>query len=383
MIQAQTREADDPQAAAASIVAQVMAAGPLSRHACGVVHCDNAFLETGALLAVSRALPFPTVGINTLLHSTVSGALSSTLLTVTVLTSPDVRMSVALSEHMGEDVRGPCESLFFEALSGLKEKPSAGFMFVPFLQWCPAGELITQTLDSASGNIPLFGTVAADYSDEFRSPRVLFNGCAWSSRSALILFGAAARPRFSIYPVSAKKTVRGKAVVTESEAHIVRRINGMPVLDFLETLGLCTDGKLECAYSIPLFLERGGGRPPIVRSMLAQTADGAIVLGGNVPPGSTLGIGAMDTLHIIEGVRRAASLMSLSAPGAAFLYSCLFRGVCLGLNYTSEMETLRRDLAGRVPYTFAYSGGEICPMLLPDGKWHNEFHNMSLVAMFL
>jgi hypothetical protein len=75
--------------------------------------------------------------------------------------------------------------------------------------------------------------------------------------------------------------------------------------------------------------------------------------------------------------------MSLSAPGSTFLYSCLARSISLGLNFTMEMEALRREVGGRAPYLFSYSLGELCPMLLPDGKHHNEYHNMSLVTMSL
>ncbi|MDR1037831.1 MAG: FIST C-terminal domain-containing protein [Deltaproteobacteria bacterium] len=381
MISAQTLEADDGTLAARDVLGQLSDAGPLSRNALGIVHCDNAFVETGACAAVCRALPFPTVGVNTLLHSSERGTIGSTILTVTVLTSPDVRMAAALSEPMEEDVRGPCEALFSDAMSVLRERPAAGLVFGPFLQWCASGELICYALDAASGGLPLFGCLASDYAATARSPRVIYNGAAWASRAALVLLGSEARPRFAVYPVSGRTTIRDKAVVTESEANVVRRVNGMPVLDFLETLGLCRDGQLCSMHIIPIFLERGGGRPPIVRAIHSQTQDGAILLAGNAPAGATLGIGAMDIAHIIEGVRRAASVMNLSGSGCTLLYSCFARGMCLGLNYTMEMEALRRAAGGRSQYLFSYSLGEFCPVLLPDGKFHNEYHNMSLVTM--
>ncbi|MDR1312313.1 MAG: FIST C-terminal domain-containing protein [Deltaproteobacteria bacterium] len=383
MISAQTREADDGELAAREVSAQIKEAGPLDRNALGVVHCDNAFVETGACSAVCRALPFPTVGINTLLHSACSGALDSTLLTVSVLTSPDVRMAAALSDPMEDEVRGPCEGMYSDALGVLRERPAVGMVFGPFLPWCASGEIICYSLDEIAGGLPFFGCLASDYAASARSPRVIYNGAAWASRAALVLFGSAASPRFSVFPVSGRKAFREKAVVTESEDHVIRRVNGMPVLDFLETLGLCREGQLVSTHMIPIFLERGGGRPPIIRAIFTQTQDGAIHLGGNAPAGSTLGIGAMDTAHILEGVRRAASIMNLGSSGATILYSCIARSISLGLNFTMEMEALRRAASSRSPYLFSYSLGEICPILLPDGKYHNEYHNMSLVTMSL
>jgi hypothetical protein len=383
LLTAQTREADDGPAAAAEILAGLREAGPLSRYACGLVHCADSFVETGAMSAVCRALPFPTAGVNTILHSSSLGTVDSTLLTVTVLTSPDVRMSAALSEPMDDEVAGPCEALYSEALRALRDRPSAGIVFGPILPGFPSGEMICYELDAASGGMPLFGCLASDIDTGIRSPQVLFDGTAWPTRAALVLLGSSARPKFSVFPVSARKTLRGKAVVTDSEAHLVRQINGLPVLDFLESLGLCREGRLVSTHMIPFFLERGGGRPPIVRAVMEQTADGAILLGGKAPAGSTLGIGAMDISHILDCARRAAAQIRLSSPDATILYSCIARNIGLGLNYTMEIETLRRDLAGCSPYVLAYSMGEICPLVFPDGKWRNEYHNMSLISMSL
>ncbi|MDR1042006.1 MAG: hypothetical protein LBR80_17930, partial [Deltaproteobacteria bacterium] len=129
-------------------------------------------------------------------------------------------------------------------------------VFGPFLPWHASGEIIRCSLDEATGGLPLFGCLAEDYAEAMRSPRVLYNGAARASRTALVLFGSAARPRFAIFPVSSRKTIREKAVVTESEAHVLRRVNGMPVLDFFESLGLCRDGRLSSTHMIPIFLER-------------------------------------------------------------------------------------------------------------------------------
>jgi hypothetical protein len=154
----------------------------------------------------------------------------------------------------------------------------------------------------------------------------------------------------------------------------------MPVLEFMESLGLCWGGQITGTHSIPLFLDRNDGRPPIVRTIQSQTPDGHIILCGNAPVDTTLGFGAMDQKHILESVRRVSILMKLLTPDVFCLYSCISRNIALGLNYTAEAEAVRRDLEGMVPYLFAYSSGEICPIMLKDGKWHNEFHNMSLVT---
>jgi hypothetical protein len=180
--------------------------------------------------------------------------------------------------------------------------------------------------------------------------------------------------------VSDKKTIRQKAIVTDSENNIVKKVNGMPVLEFLESLGLCWAGQISGTHSIPILLDRNDGHPPVIRTILTQTSDGHIILCGNVPLDTTIGFGAMDQQLILDNIKRISILMKLLTPDAFFLYSCISRNIALGLNYTAEVEEVHRGLEGLVPYLFSYSSGEICPTMMKDGKWLNEFHNMSLIT---
>jgi hypothetical protein len=381
LVTAHTRLADDADGAAVEILSQLKRSGPLSRHACGVIHCDMSFMETGVFRAVSRALPFPTLGMNTILHSSDLGAFGSTLLTVSVFTSPDVRMACALSPEMDTDVSGPSDAMYSEALADLKERPSLALVFGPILPWCASGEALCHALDAASGGVPLFGSQAGDFTPGPDSPKVLFNGEAWSFRSAILLMGANASPRFDVYPVSSRKLLKGRALITESESHVVHKVNSMPVMEFLETMGLCRNGKLVSIDVIPFFLSRSRGGPCLVRAMRGMNPDGSIVLAGNAPEGSQLDIGVLDTHHILDGARRAGAITRLASPSPSAIYSCLARNISLGLNFSMEMEAFHHETAGSSPYLFSYSMGEFCPIRLPDGGWHNEYHNMSLVRV--
>jgi len=61
-------------------------------------------------------------------------------------------------------------------------------------------------------------------------------------------------------------------------------------------------------------------------------------------------------------------------------FSCLARFLTLGARYSAEAETFTKAVAGKLPYQFMYSGGEICPVPDSNGRLKNRFHNFTLVT---
>ncbi|MDR1312314.1 MAG: FIST C-terminal domain-containing protein [Deltaproteobacteria bacterium] len=381
MLLAQTLEPDDAERSVREILAQLDLGKNQRRYSVGLVHCNQAFVESGALKAVCDRLPFPVLGYNTLLHSTSLGLVDSMLMTAAVLTSDTVKFATGLSAPMGSDMRGPAASMYVETENLLRARPALGLVFAPNLEGVASGEIMTEALDEISDGVPFFGGQPADFTTCMRDPRVIYNGEAYPDRAGIVLVEGDLKPRFHVFPVEAHRRIRQMAIVTESDANVVKQVNGMPVLEFMEQLGLCFEGQLAGTQTIPLFIDRADGAPPTVRAVQSQTPEGWLVLCGNAPVDSTLGIGAIDQEHIINGIKRVTFLTRVSSPDVFLLYSCLSRNIVLGFNYTAEAEALREELDGRVPYVFAYTSGEICPLPSKDGRWRNEFHNMSLITV--
>ncbi|MDR1081200.1 MAG: FIST C-terminal domain-containing protein [Deltaproteobacteria bacterium] len=379
MLVAQTLEPDEPDAAVRDILAQLDLDRGLRRNSACIVHCNNAFMESGVARAICERLPFPTAGINTFLSSSSGGITDSMLLTASVLTSDDCRFATGLSEPMSFDAAGPASRLYVETENLLDRRPSLGLVFAPFHGSLAIGETMVEALDEVSDGVPFFGTVAADYTTSLRSPKVIHNGETYGDRASMILIEGPVEPRFSVYPVSLARSIRQKAIITDARDNVIIQVNGMPALDFLESLGLCRDGQIQGVNSIPLSIDKEDGSDPVFRAIVSQTPEGGIVIGGKAPAGALLGIGAMDQEHILCGARRLSAQAGLSG-GPLLIYSCLSRNIVLGFNYTIEADQLRAGLRRRLPYSFAYSTGEICPLPARGGRWRNAFHNMSLVA---
>jgi hypothetical protein len=384
MLLSQTLEVDEPDLAVKEILSQLNLDNNLNKNSIGVIHCNDAFISSGVVKALSEALPFRVVGMNTLLHASSLGLIDNMLLNLMVLTSSDVSFALSLSSPMnGIDLRDNLAETYSRALKDTLSRPSLAMIYSPPAADQALGEDLVYNFDALSDKVPLYGALAADYSTDIRNPRVIFDGEAYRDRFFFILFEGNIKPQFYSFPVSNKKIIRQKAIVTESEGHLVKKVNGMPVLEFLETLGLCRNGQIIGTHTIPLFLDRHDGHPPMARVIHNRTPDGHLLLGGNAPVDTTIGIGAMDDRHIQEGIKRLSSLVKLKSPDVFWLYSCVSRNFALGLNYTAEAEALHAELAGKIPYLFAYSCGEICPMLFKDGKWHNEYHNMTLISLII
>jgi hypothetical protein len=380
MLLAQTLEVDEKETALRDVLLQLDLPRHQKKHSVGILHCNHAFIESGVVKAVCERLPFPVVGMNTLLHSSALGLIDNVLLTLCVLTSDDVKFATGLSEPLSGDLRSAAADAYVETENLLSSRPAMGLVFGPSMTSCAVGELLVEILNEVSDEVPFFGALAADYSTFIRHPRTIFNGGAFEDRLALVLLEGKLSPRFFVYPVSDQKTIRQKAIVTDSDKNVIKKVNGMPALEFLESLGLSWAGHIAGTHSIPIFLDRNDGRVPIVRSILTQTPEGHIILCGNAPVDTTLGFGAIDQKHILDTVKRVSILMKLLTPDVFCLYSCISRNFALGLNYTAEVEAVHRDLAGLVPYLFSYSNGEICPTVMKDGSWRNEFHSMALIA---
>ncbi|MDR1040908.1 MAG: FIST C-terminal domain-containing protein [Deltaproteobacteria bacterium] len=381
MLIAQTLEPDDVDRSVGEILGQLNLPKNLRQSSVGIVHCNQAFVESGALKAVCDRLPFPVLGYNTLLHSSSLGLVDSMLMTATVLTSDTVKFAAGLSGPMGRDMLGPTAAMYVETENLLRSRPVMGLVFAPNLPGSASGEILTEALDEISDGVPLFGGQPADFTTHMRNPRVIYNGDTYTDRAGIVLVEGDLKPRFHVFPVSAQRRIRQMAIITESDGNIVKQVNGMPVLEFMEQLGLCFEGRLAATHTIPLFIDRHDGAPPFVRAILAQTPEGWLILCGRAPVDSTLGIGAMDQAHIIDGVKQVTAATRLASPDVFILYSCLSRNIVLGFNYAAEAEALREELNGRIPYVFAYASGEICPIRTREGKWRNEFHNMSLIAV--
>ena len=380
-ILANTVEVDEPEIALRDILTQLHLQKNLRKNSVGIIHCNNDFIESGAVEAICDRLPFPVVGINTLLNSSSLGLLDNMLLTICVLTSDQVNFAAVLSDpYTGEDT-GPLTKMYVEAESLLSQRPSFMLLYSGIPDSTAVGERILTLLDRFSDGVPIFGSLPADFTTELKNPCVIYNGQAFPDRAAAILVEGQVTPVFNVQNVPLWRGIQQRAIVTESEGNIIKQVNGLPVIDFLESLGLCWYGQISGYNTIPLFLDKNDGNLPVVRSIYGQTAEGHIFISGDAPVDSTLGFGILDEQLVLRAVTEMGHSMKTLYSNIFYVLSCLSRNFALGLNYLADMEKFHAASLKTLPYIFSYSSGEFCPVTNPDGSLKNQFHNMSLVSL--
>jgi hypothetical protein len=383
MLNAITAQIDDPEAAAAEILEQLDIGRNLRTNSVGLVACNYEFIDSGALKALSKALPFDIAGVTTL-GNAARGLCGSDYLSISVLTADDVRFSCAVTgriteENLVEEMKG----IFRRAGESLGASPDFILTYVPTIGSLGAAPFFNE-IKRLSGDTPVFGSFACDQTLKSRESKVIYNGEEYRESLALVFMEGNVHPRFFVTPIPERDIQQQHAVITESEGVILKRVNNMPVMDYLSTLGLTRDGGIEVKAAVPIIINYRDGSRPVAMGIYDVTPEGYVRCVGEVPVNSALAIGVLDYENIMETAESTVSrFLDCRDINGILMYPCLTRNMMLGLNGTDEMEKIISLLGDAAPYQICYAGGEICPTEGADGKLVNRVHNFTFVACIL
>jgi hypothetical protein len=378
-----TFEVDDPDTAAAEILEQMDLNG-LCKSSLGVLTCYTDFVDSGAMRAVCAALPFDVIGMTTA-GTAVPGAAGEMSLGLLVLTSDDTDFITGMAEIAGKDVDGPVCNAYRETCAKHPGRPAMILAFVPYINDL-GGEIIAVSLNKASGGIPAFGSLAIDSSADFSLNRSVYNGDACEKSLVFALLYGDLHPSFFVTSFSADKIQKQRGVVTKSKDNILMEINNMPVIDYLQSIGI---QKKDGAWAVSLFpfvIDYNDGTKPVARSIYLITKEGYAACGANIPENVTLSVGGIDYADVIKttGETLEQILEKKKDGGSCILmFSCLTRYFVLEAHTTAEMDKIRSTLTDFPGYIFGYSGGEICPVYTEKGYTVNRFHNCTFIACLL
>jgi hypothetical protein len=378
-----TTEIDDAVAAVADILSQLDLT-QLKKNSVGILSCNWEFPGTGAPEALTAALPFDIIGCTAMGCATERGY-GFEQLSLCVLTSDDVSFSVALSEEITPDcAEGPIRECYGDARARLPRDPSLMFVFGP-ISADISGEVYVKTLDGVSGGVPMFGTLSSETNLTYENARVLYNGATHRSRLALLLISGEVSPRFYTTAISDRNITRKNAVVTESDGYVLKKINDMPVGEYLVSIGVTRDD-VAAVFSLPILIDYKDGAAPVAMTLYSQNDDSALC-GVYTPVGSEIAFAEVDYNSVLDTVQTTldAVLADNEKHGASamFLVPCLSRSLVISPNSEDEMAKTAELLGDRYPYLFMYSGGEICPSVTEDGRTVNRFRNLTYTIMVL
>jgi hypothetical protein len=376
-----TTEADDVDAAIAEITGQ-LAGKKLLRHSVGIITCFADFVSSGIAAVLAENLPFPVAGTTTL-AAAANGFQGEIVLILTVLTSDDVEFVVGMTGAITEEDEAPLKAAWEQVTAGKTEKPDLMLSFAPLLLNV-AADFYADAWSRITGNVPNFGTLAVDHNQDYHESQTILGKEAFRDRYVFVLFYGKVEPEFFVGGLSEEKAFREKGVVTSSQGNLLKEVNGVPVADYLASLGLEKDenGVLKGINSFPFILNYNDGTPPVIRVMFAITPDGSAVCGGKIPEGATLTVGVInkeEVLTISSALLQKAKERALEGGKSLLVFSCVGRYFAQGFNATAEMDKTR-EILGNIPFHLCYSGMELCPVTGKDGKIANRSHNDSIIV---
>ncbi|MDR1471313.1 MAG: FIST C-terminal domain-containing protein [Synergistaceae bacterium] len=375
---ASTAEIDDVDYALGEILEQLDLEA-LGKNSVGVLLCYYEFIETGIVNALSERLPFDVIGMTTMASASGSDC-GMYRLCLCVLSSDDVSFEIAVTPPISlGNYESEIETAYRRARGKLPGDPSFIISFFPFLRDVSAAELL-KSFDKTCGSVPIWGSVSGDMDTSYEHCRTLWNAEADIATLAMLLVHGPIEPKFVLTSIPERNMRDSSAIITKSEGCVIKEVNGMRFDKYVKSVGLVLRGTEESS-TIPLLINYGGGSKPVALAIYDMRDDGTALCGGEIPQGSVLIIGQVDYDGIIETTGASMdTLMAQEGKNGLLLLPCVSRYIMLAPRQEDEMRAILRTVDGKIPFIMGYSGGEICPVLENDGKYHNRHHNFTFSA---
>jgi hypothetical protein len=379
LVTAFTFEVDDPRLAANEIRQQLDAEHSLLKNSAGLLFCSPAFVSSGAAEAVAKALPFETIGCTTQ-GITVPGSMGEVMLAVTALTSDDVAFKTGVSDSLDEDGETRIKELY-DRLSASPQSPPSLMLLCHSNPDSLSGDRALQILDRLSGGTPVFGTNALNETIESRMPMVIHNGRAYLDRLVLLsICGGVPESRFIVQALPAINFYSQPALVTEARGNRLISINNMPAVEFMEKMGVISDGKLNAIHSFPLLVDNNDGEGSKSYGIHSIEEGGVLCCGSAIAKGATLKLVNQMQEEVLRSSEQFIELIKKEKNKNAYLiFSCFSRSAPL-VDLKDEMRLFQKNMEG-TSYAFIYSGGEFCPVYDEQGGIHNHFHQFSVISV--
>lgn len=376
-LHASTIEFDDPEAAVEDILDQINLEN-LDENTIGIVTFPRVSLDAGVMEALSTALPFDTIGCTTIMND-LCGQADEDQIALMILTGDDVFFSCGVSSALSSNYEDAIAEMYKNTASTLEGAPAVGITFAPLLLDISADRMV-RALDETAKSLPIFGTVALDYTDIIGKPQTYLNGNFYDNCMTFLLIGGNIKPQFFFAAIPENRFLKQKAVITAAEGNILKEVNGIKARTYLQSLGIIDEGKIESIPSVPLSIDVGDGSTPVARSIMGSTDEDDIICGGDMPVDAMLGVGFIDMNDVQNTAGKVAEqIVQSGAQNGALIISCLSRLVALDVNPMLETERINSVLDERIPHLLLYSAGELYPEII-DNRTYNKAHNGTIIA---
>ena len=387
-----TTEIDDLDLAINQLKAQLSEKLTLMKNTVGIVQCDTEFVDEGIVPMMYEALGIPLVGGTTTSSATNVGV-GKFAVSILVLTGNDVDFVVSCTSELKGDYWHEIKRSFEDTaaeFSGLqKHTPKLALVFPPINDEI-AGDDYIDAIESACGDVPIFGTLFVDDSlGSFDKSAAIFNGETSRTKMPYVLIYGNVNPKFSIVTVPREEgLVYANAIITKASENIVYEINYKPAVKFFEEVGISKGKNLtNGAAFVPtiLIMRNSMERDYFVRAMMKIEKDGSVSFRGRMYEGARIVIGSNAGADVMAESRKGVECIAADKDAsAALIFSCIARQLLIFPNALAELDCIKNSFSGHIEFLASYSGGEFAPTSLDSNNAaRNRFHNYSLIACLL
>jgi hypothetical protein len=375
-----TAEIDDIEGAVAEIFKQIDLS-KLSKYSVGIIACHYEFIESGVITALCKKLPFEVIGMTTMASASAGGS-GVYQLSLAVLTSDNTSFETCLSPSLARDnFDSAISELYGKMKDKRQEDPAFIFAIFPFRADLNSAEIL-KSLDTACGGIPVWGSGVSDVTMAFDNALAFRNEESRPYSLAMILAYGTDLPEFFVTAIPDRNISKRKVIITESGGYTIKQVNGMPIKDYFESIGLTIRDGANAAL-LPMMLDYGDGSDPVALTIILNN-DGSAVCAGEAPVGASFSIGEVDNAGILEtAAATVKKALQSGRTGGLLMFPCISRYMMLSPNSDDEIKKVLETNTGNIPFWLAYSGGELCPIRDEDGKLHNRLHNYTFTICAL
>jgi len=379
MLTAYTEEVDEVEDGVAEILGQINFSA-LKKNSVGLVTCHSDFANSAFMGELREKLPFDIIGMTTIASANLHGQ-GMFSLSLTVLTSDEIVFETAMAKSLDTgNYRDKIKAAYSEAAKKLPGGPSMIFTFFPFLDEL-SGTQLHKSFDEICGGIPFWGSLASSPDVQTGHWFVFRNGDIDSKGIAMILVHGPIDPEFIVISLLSENIRKTHGRITDSDGCCLREVDGTPILKYLENIGISI--QKDFPVVMPLMVYYEGSAEPVALGIYTVNADGSVMCGGEMPVGAAIAVGEItvegtlaSTAECMERIKKTSK-----RNGALFL-PCITRYIMLTPIHNREISLVAEKMEnGRLmPFSMAYSGGEICPVKDRIGVLQNRFHNFTFIA---
>lgn len=381
MYTARTSEIDEIEEAINDIKSQIDFS-LLKKNSGGMIFCHLDFIESNVVEELCEELPFDVIGMTSLAGADEHG-FGLYDLTLTVLTSDEVSFEIGMTNSITTD---NYENEIDELYKGLRSKtdsdPSLIFTFMPHMKEVSGYEVVA-AMDKSCNGIPMWGALTNSTNFNYDTVQTICNGKSISKGITMMFLNGSVNPKFIVSSIPESNIMNERVIITKSSGTVLHEVNDQPIFEYLSKIGLVITK--ENITTSPVMVYYDDAEKPVALGFYTLFEDGSVLTGGEMPEGTAISVGSMDSAGIFESAEDGLKqILDCEDRKVTLLLPCISRYIMLSPDQESELRMIMEQLADTgKPFSMGYSGGEISPMLGADGKLHNRFHNYTFCACVL